>query len=420
MAKIKEILLDLNPWWKGEFKIDFKRREVYEKIKKFMTLPQIIAITGLRRVGKTTIMMKIVKDAIEKSFPPRNILYYSFDEIKDIEIRDLTREYERIMGTNFKEGKKLLLLDEIQKLEGWEDKLKGIYDVLKPNTKIIISGSESLFIRRKSRETLAGRIFEFKVEPLSFREFLYFKNFKFEPLSLYERELQNLFDKYILTLGFPELIDINEKEIIKKYVKESIVEKVVYRDIPNLFKIKDLSGLESLLNIFMEEPGQLVEVSELSKELKLSRQTVAKYLEYLEQSFLLRKLYNFSKSRRKVERKLKKYYPSIISIDLLFREDNYSRSRVFEWLIINQVKTEFFWRDPLKNEVDCILFEKEPIPIEIKFGKIDLKGLINFLRKFKLKKGYVVSYNKEGRERINEKEIEIIPAFKFLISFNKV
>jgi len=419
MAKIKEILLDLNPWWKGEFKIDFKRREVYEKIKKIMTLPQIIALKGLRRVGKTTIMMKIVEDAIKNSFPPRNILYYSFDEIKDIEIRDLIREYERIMETNFKEGKKLLLLDEIQKLEGWEDRLKGIYDVLKPNTKIIISSSESLFIRRKSRETLAGRIFEFKVEPLSFREFLYFKNFKFEPLPLYERELQNLFDKYILTLGFPELIDIKEKEIIKKYVKESIVEKVVYRDIPNLFKIKDLSALESLLNIFMEEPGQLVEVSELSKELKLSRQTVANYLEYLEQSFLLRKLYNFSKSRRKVERKLKKYYPSIVSIDLLFREDNYSRSRVFEWLVVNQIKAEFFWRDPLKNEVDCILFEKEPIPIEIKFGKIDFKGLITFLRKFKLKKGYVVSYNKEGRERINEKEIEIIPAFKFLISLNK-
>jgi predicted AAA+ superfamily ATPase len=419
MAKIKEILLDLNPWWKREFKIDFKRREVYEKIKKIMTLPQIIALKGLRRVGKTTIMMKIVEDAIKNSFPPRNILYYSFDEIKDIEIRDLIREYERIMETNFKEGKKLLLLDEIQKLEGWEDRLKGIYDVLKPNTKIIISGSESLFIRRKSRETLAGRIFEFKVEPLSFREFLYFKNFKFEPLPLYERELQNLFDKYILTLGFPELIDIKEKEIIKKYVKESIVEKVVYRDIPNLFKIKDLSALESLLNIFMEEPGQIVEVSELSKELKLSRQTVANYLEYLEQSFFLRKLYNFSKSRRKVERKLKKYYPSIVSIDLLFREDNYSRSRVFEWLVVNQIKAEFFWRDPLKNEVDCILFEKEPIPIEIKFGKIDFKGLITFLRKFKLKKGYVVSYNKEGRERINEKEIEIIPAFKFLISLNK-
>jgi hypothetical protein len=75
----------------------------------------------------------------------------------------------------------------------------------------------------------------------------------------------------------------------------------------------------------LEEPGQLVEVLELAGELKVSRQTLSNYLSYLEQSFLVRKLYNYLTGRRKVERKLKRYYPTIISVDLLFREDDLSK-----------------------------------------------------------------------------------------------
>lgn len=381
MAKIKEILLDLNPWWKVEFKVEYVERDIYGSIRKFIPLPQILAFTGLRRVGKTTLMLKIAQDHIRQGLDPKNVIYFSFDEFKEAEIRNVMREYEEIMEKDFTKGKYLLLLDEIQKLRGWEDHLKGIYDLFGKNVKIIISGSESLFIRKKSKETLSGRIFEFKIEPLSFKEFLLFRGIDFKPKGLYERELNRLFNDFIPTLGFPELVNVKEKEVIRKYVMESIVEKIIYRDIPSLFGIKDISVIHSLLNIFMEEPGQLVELSDLAKELKISRQTLSNYLVYLEESFLIKKLYNFSKSRRKVERKLKKYYPTIISIDLLFREDELSKSKVFEWLIVNKLQSNFFWRDPYKNEVDIVMIHEKPIPIEIKYGKIDFGGLLAFSKK---------------------------------------
>lgn len=165
----------------------------------------------------------------------------------------------------------------------------------------------------------------------------------------------------------------------------------------------------------MEEPGQLVEVTELAKELKVSRQTLSNYLNYLEESFLVQKLYNFSRSRRKVERKLKKYYPAFVSVDLLFKEDPYSRSRVFEWWIIRQLKAEFFWRDPYKNEIDIVYANKEPIPIEIKYGKLDLSGLLAFMRKFKLNQGHIICYQREENQSVNGKKISIIPAYKFLL-----
>jgi predicted AAA+ superfamily ATPase len=415
LAKIRDVLKLSNPWWTENFKVEFKEREIYKEIQKFMSLPQIIALTGLRRVGKTTLMFKLAEDRIRTGFDPKNIIYFSFDEFREIEIRDVMNAYEELVEKDFKEGKYLLLLDEIQKLGNWDDQLKRTYDLFGKNIKIIVSGSESLLIRKKSKETLAGRMFDFKVEPLSFKEFLRFKGTNFEPVGLYEKELFQQFKEFCVTLGFPELVGIREKDVIKKYAVESIVERVLYRDMPRLFKIRDISVIESLLDMFMEEPGQLVEISSLAKELKISRQTLSNYLTYLEESFLIRKLYNFSRSRRKVERKLKKYYPTVISVDVLFNEDDLSKSKVLEWLVVNQLKAEFFWRDPYKNEVDVVLPNKKLTPAEIKYGKISFEGLLAFMNKFKVSQGYVISLSQEREQEIAEKKISVLPAYKFLL-----
>lgn len=415
MAKIRDVLKLSNPWWTENFKVEFKEREIYKEIQKFMSLPQIIALTGLRRVGKTTLMFKLAEDRIRTGVDPKNIIYFSFDEFREIEIRDVMNAYEELVEKDFKEGKYLLLLDEIQKLGNWDDQLKRTYDLFGKNIKIIVSGSESLLIRKKSKDTLAGRMFDFKVEPLSFKEFLRFKGTNFEPVGLYEKELFQQFKEFCVTLGFPELVGIREKDVIKKYAIESIVERVLYRDMPRLFKIRDISVIESLLDMFMEEPGQLVEISSLAKELKISRQTLSNYLTYLEESFLIRKLYNFSRSRRKVERKLKKYYPTVISVDVLFNEDDLSKSKVLEWLVVNQLKAEFFWRDPYKNEVDVVLPNKKLTPAEIKYGKISFEGLLAFMNKFKVSQGYVISLSQEREQEIAEKKISVLPAYKFLL-----
>jgi predicted AAA+ superfamily ATPase len=424
MPQIIEVLVESNPWWKEKFDIEFKPRDIYDQMLKFKKMPQILALTGLRRVGKTTLMMKLIKDEIEKGFEPKNIIYFSFDEFRDLEIRQILRSYEELMGKEIRTGNFIFLFDEIQKLKGWEDQLKRIYDTHKNILKIIISGSESLFIRKKSKETLAGRIFEFRVDPLSFKEFLLFKEITYKPIAIHQKELARLFNEYVKIQGFPELVGRKDKDIVKKYVIESIVEKVIYRDIPALFRVKDISLVKSLLNIFMEEPGQLIELNELSKNLGISRQTLANYIAYLERAYLLRKLYNFSKSMRKVERKLKRYYPTIISVDLAFREDDLSKSKVFEWFVINQLKAEFFWRDPYKNEVDAVLANKKIVPIEIKFGKLEYKGLLTFMKKFKVDKGHIISLDKKEKRKFNGKTIMVSPAHNFLleqrdlISFN--
>ena len=116
MANIRQVLPDSNEWWKGEFELEYHERGILEHVSKFLSLPQIIAFTGLRRVGKTTLMFKIASDFIDGGLDPKNVIYFSFDDFRDAQVSEVIREYEELMGKNVKEGRYLLLLDEIQKL----------------------------------------------------------------------------------------------------------------------------------------------------------------------------------------------------------------------------------------------------------------------------------------------------------------
>ena len=414
MTQIKDYLVDFNPWWGNSFSHSSKDRVVFESILGFFGKRQIIALTGLRRVGKTTLMLRLVDSLLKKGFDRKKILFFSFDEFPDVNIRDVISEFELNFGFDGKNKDYYAFFDEIQKVDGWENQLKTIYD-LNHNLRIVVSGSESLFIKAKFKETLAGRIFEFRVLPLSFKEFLEFKGKSFPDLFLHKKELFLLFNEFLLTQGFPELIGENDKEFIRKYISEGIIDKVLYKDLQRMFKIKDMAGFESVAKIIMNDPGQIIESNSLAKQLGLQRMVVSNYLNLLEKSFLIKRLFNFSRNERKSARKLKKYYPAIIPPILLFKEDSFSKSTVFESTLVNQLQGDFFWRDQYKNEVDVILTEKEIVPVEIKYGKIESKGVKEFMRKFNVKKGVILTPNEEYEIKEGKFLINVVPAWKWLL-----
>lgn len=113
-------------------------------------------------------------------------------------------------------------------------------------------------------------------------------------------------------------------------------------------------------------------------------------------------------------KKVPKYYPTVL-LDIIFKDDDLSRSKVFEWLIVNQLNADFFWRDSYKNEVDIIIAKDRPVPVEIKYGKIEVKGLLTFMKKFGVNKGYIISYDREDKLLIDNFIVEVIPAYKFLL-----
>lgn len=406
-----EALQKGNPWWKGEFKLEFKPREVYENIKKFLHTRQIIALTGLRRVGKTTIMLQAAKESLPK-YGATNIIYFSFDEFKGVRADEVIKTYAQLMNKDITKISCLLLLDEIQKIENWAEQLKRIYDTW-PNLKIIISGSESLFIRKDSKESLAGRMYEFNVKPLNFKEYLLFRDKKFDNLALYKDDILREFRSFLICNGFPEIVN-EEKEIAEKYIQNNVIEKIIYRDIPQIIPIREPAILEQILKIILMDPGEMINMDELAKELQASRQTISIYLEYLEKSFLIKKLYNFSKNARKTQRRFKKYYPTIILPEL--NEKIELSGKIFETAIILQLDIEYFWRDQYKNEVDAIkIIGKEILPIEIKTTKTDDKALQLFMKKFKVNKGLILTYEKKENRNIDGKEILIRPFYEYLL-----
>ena len=406
--KIKEALITSNKWWTRQFELEFKPREIYTEVKRFLSKKQIIALVGLRRTGKTTIMLKLVEEAL-KTLEKEHIVYFSFDEFKDIELRQVIKNYERLMKKDISKEKYLFLFDEIQKVENWEEQLKRLYDE-NPNIKFIISGSESLFIRKKSRESLAGRMYEFQIKTLNFKEYLNFKDKKFDNYLLHKEEILREFSSFIICNGFPEIINEN-KEDSAKYVKENVIERIIYRDIPQLVKINDPAILDQIFKIILYSPGEIINMEELAKTLGIARQTVSIYLDYLEKSYLVKKLYNYSRNVRKTQKRFKKYYPLIIAPDIAEKQEYFGK--VFETVLVNHLNAEFFWRDNFKNEVDII--QVQPLTaIEVKSGEIkerDLTSLNRFIKKFKPEKAIVLSY--DIKKTIES--IQIIPFYEYLL-----
>lgn len=409
--RLKFILKETNPWWgDNRFRVKgYFQRHVFFEIEKFFNLRQIIALVGLRRTGKTTLMMATVQHYLTK-ISSHNVLYFCFDDMAALEVEDILLTYRDIFGElDFKKEKFLFCFDEVHKLVDWQEKVKRLYDTY-PNVKLIISGSESLFIRKAFKETLGGRIFEFKISPLSFNEYLSFTgNHQYtENLELHGYKLIGLYKKFIKTNGFPELVNVGDDLIIHKYLKEAVVDKILFQDIPHLFKVGEPAVLREIFDIIVFLPGQILDTVKLSSELKVSRQSVAAYLDYLEKSFLVKKIYNFSGSIRQQKKSLKKYYPAVIFP--IISQENFPVC--FENSLVWQLDAQFFYRDKYHNEVDIILAEnKKTCAIEIKSGKIELKSMSAFIKKYSPNRAVVLTLDKEEKRN----DIEIMPFYKYLL-----
>jgi len=411
--------------WQKEFFYNFPRkRKLFNKLTKEIKSKQIISITGLRRTGKTTILKQLIDYLIKTKKTKREyILFYSFDEDQP-KIEEIIQEYETILGKDILKIKiKIyIFLDEIQKLKNWQNQIKYYYDNYK-NIKFFISGSSSLFIKKFVQESLAGRIYEFILNPLSFEEFLIFRNK--EELIKKKKLFQDSLKKEFLMYQKRQLIEtINENEDrTEKYIK-TMIEKIIYQDIPKIFPIEHEELLLKILKIVASNPGILSDYESLSKELGISRVTLSNYFFYLEEAFLIKKLYNFSKNMLTSEKKMKRFYLATTSF-FPFLNKEINESKLIENLVIIHVNAKFFWRTPQKYEIDIILKkDNKIIPIEIKYKrniiKKDMKNLLRFCEKFNVKEAIIVTKDKVSEEEFKlekNKKIKIrsIPAWKFLL-----
>lgn len=412
-------------WREGFFYQFPKKRKLFDDLAKELFSKQIIALIGMRRTGKTTLLKQLIDNLIQHNIKREHILFYSFDE-EQLKVNEVMHEYETKMGKPILELKERIYVffDEIQKLEDWQNQIKYYYDHYS-NIKFFVSGSSSLFIKKHIQESLAGRIYEFVLKPLSFNEFLLFRGKEdlLKKNKLFEEMLQKEFAAY-QKRQFIEIVNEDEEKV-GQYVK-SMIEKIIYQDIPKIFPIEHEELLMKLLTIISSQPGMLSNYEDLARELSISRITLSNYLFYLEESFLVKKLYNFSKNRLTSEKKMKRFYLSTTSF-FPFLNNAIDEAKLIENLLVVFLDTQFFWRTPQQYEVDMVLLRKEEIiPLEVKYKHTlvekDFKHLLKFCEKFNAERAFIITKNEENEKQFQQGKrtlkVILIPAWKFLLQEN--
>ena len=401
------------------------KRSLEEKIKKYLKRKEIIAIVGARQAGKTTLMKHILKEL-------KNAKFISFEDqeilamfTQDIDL--FIRKY--IKDTDF------LFIDEFQYAKQGGKQLKFIYDNYK--TKIIISGSSIAELSIQSIKYLVGRIFVFTLSPLSFEEFLQYKDKELaeylnkKALSpIATNKIFSLYKEYIIFGGYPEVVLANNIEL-KKEILKNIYNTYLLREIREILQISDDIQLIKLIKALALQIGSLTSHNELSSLTGFKYRELIKYVNILKKTFICLESKPFFTNKRKELAKISKLY----FLDMGFRNivinnfqdinDRTDIGAINENFIASELfKMDFslnYWRTKAGAEVDFVIeINNKLIPIEAKTNLTSPKygkSFKNFITEYKSERGFILSQQYFNEINLGKAKIKFIPLFsltKFL------
>lgn len=412
-----EEIKEYNTWVKGEnFKVPEFKRKVYGAIKNEIERAKfVVGFVGIRRVGKTILMKQIGNEIKGEKF------FFSFDEeaYQNIESLKFIISY----FTELSEGKPYIFLDEIGRIKGWASIIKKYHDLNKAN--FIVSSSSYLHLT-KGKESLAGRLKDFILRPWSFAEYLGLSGKKVEvpKETNIEKAYINLkkryggeINNYIKKGSFPEIIDEENESEIKRYVKNSTIEKLIFEDLPRIFPVENVDKIYDIMSYIAKTTGLILNYSNLGQMLSLSKDTVKRYVFYLEKALIINSVSLYG-SYAKALRKGKKVYSACPPISFSYQE-YYNEPALIENVVLNKLQEHFenirFYRDVFGREVDFIV---NNVPIEVKWqsniSSEDLKNILYFMDKYKLNKGMVIG-KKFDIIKKDAKSIYVLPLDFFLV-----
>ncbi len=410
-----ERLIRQNPWWQGkeiEGLASLQPRELYQELLGTLKEKQIISVIGLRRVGKTTLLYHFIAKLLKEGVEPKSILYFSFDELLGKEPEIIENVIETYSGEILMRGaeKAYVFLDEITHVQDWQVVLKRYYDL--GGMKFFVSGSSGIFLK-KSKESLAGRIYEFELLPLSFKEYLTLKKIPFQNPTIYRLNLKQELPLYLYGGAFPEIATETDPEKIRRYVR-SIVEKIIFYDIPQVYPVNGPAVLFQIFESIARNPGNLIEYTTLASTFKITYQTVSKYIDYLERAFLLRLLYNYRGSPLARARKAKKAYlvtPTLAAAFTSGEELRLLLPQLVENLAVTHLGARFFWRE--YYEIDII---HNKLPVEVKYQEDpEISGALKGARKLRAKELLIITKDTEKKSEREGIKITFVPLWKWLL-----
>ena len=433
-------------------------RELLAEVIDFLDEDNIILLTGARQTGKTSLLYLIIQQLWDNNFPQSQTVYFDLENIHDFSLLNDLEDFNIFLELLKKRGvnpaeRAYVFIDEIQHLSNPSSFLKYVHDHYKPRLKFIVTGSSSLEIKKKFTDRLTGRVYNFLVKPLNFREFLRFKNedelyMLLEPFRFSDwlsetrpenkikkidrtqkRRLDDLTGEYLIFGGYPA-VTLKKKPQIRQKDLQEIYSLYVRRDIRDLGEIADITGYNRLVSLLALQIGNLVKEQEFSLSSGLSRPTVKKYLFLLENTYVLKLVPPFFTNKRKELVKT----PKIFFEDIGIRNgvlNNFSAlnqrtdsGAILENYVFNQLSKQTeqpdnirIWRTQNRNEVDFIWQKNinEPYPIEVKI-RYDSKqpvppGLKSFLNVYHSERAFVVHLGEFHIRKFKDTIIYAIPAW---------
>jgi len=379
-------------------------RDLTLKIQRYLPTDEIILLIGARQAGKTTILHQI-EDIIKKKKQPCYFL-----NLEDPDYLALLNQSPKNLFKIFPfelKSRQFLLIDEIQYLDNPSNFLKYFYDEYKGKLKIIASGSSAFYLDKKFKDSLAGRKRIFYVLTLSFKEFLRFKGENalsqksFKTLTLSEKEIVNrYYYQYLIYGGYPRVVlaPLAEKEEVLRDIAYSYIKKDVFEA-----NIRQDEVFYKLLKILASQTGSLVNSSELSSTLGVSKTAIDNYLYVMQKSFHLRLIKPFFTNVRKELTKMPKVFFLDLGLRNFFLKDfrsyearadkgplleNASFRQFLENYDFEEIK---FWRTTSGREVDFVIGEKKAFEVKAQMEKFAKKKYQSFLENYPQKELAVVS-----------------------------
>lgn len=355
---MEEILYRYNPWWEGKFALPeiISRPAIIELLKRHFASRDIVFLTGLRRVGKTTLLKLFIQHLIDnEGIAPQRIFYTSLDDylLAKNTILKIIEEYRKIHRIPFKE-RIFLFLDEIAYRKDFELQLKNLYD--SQNVKIYASSSSASILKSR-KPYLTGRSTVIEVLLLDFDEFLEFKKIKIKKSD--SHLIEAYFEDYMEIGGLPEYVLRGDIE----YLKE-LVDDIIYKDIAAFHNIRTAHILKDFFLLLMERAGKVVSINKLANILKISPDSAKRYLQMFADTYLIYPVNRCGKTNERILSP-KKIYAADLGIRTLFTGFR-DKGSLFENYVYHKLKD----RNPCyvyEDGIEIDFLTDDGILIEVKY-----------------------------------------------------
>ena len=381
-----------------------KERLLFNQIKKYIDSPEAIIVTGMRRVGKTS-LIRFIYDKIDSDnkifLDLENPLNQKYFEEENYETIKSTLEF---LGLDFTK-KSYLFLDEIQLLKKIPSVVKYLIDHYQ--IKCFLTGSATYYLKNYFTESLAGRKYIFELFPLNFKEFLLFKgsniklpdNLKTLNKSVFDT-ISNLYEEYLLFGAFPEVV-LKKNADEKRKSLEDIFTSYFQLEVLRIGDFRRNNKIRDLILLLMQRVGSKLDIQKLSRELSISRPTLYQYISFLEDTYLIKTIKPFSKGKDIEVRKMPKVY--ICDCGLVNNFAKLDEGALFENNIFQnlRIKGEInYYQRKSGVEIDFILNKNTAIEVKINPSRQDLNKLLRISAELGIKESFIVSKKYSGLENI--------------------